>query len=271
MSSRVEVLDPKFVRPERKTKPEVEGRLAGGLRKRPSTSLRTNGTIAISTIALLLAACRASPEAPRFPEARRDVAPIVSDSFSTEDARDRVGEAEEVMRLAGIAPSMSVADIGAGEGYYTVRLSPIVGARGRVLAQDIVPTTRDKLAQRVQRENLDNVAVRLGKPANPMLPDASFDRIFLVHMYHEVTEPYEFLWHLRAGLKPGGLIVLVDADRPEKRHGMPPKQALCEFEALGLEPVKMTRLADGEAYLAMFKVARERPEPAAIKPCRLKA
>ena len=114
-------------------------------------------------------------------------------------------------------------------------------------------------------------AVRLGEPANPMLPDASFDRIFLVHMYHEVTEPYEFLWHLRAGLKPGGLIVLVDADRPEKRHGMPPKQALCEFAALGLEPVKLARLADGEAYLAMFKVARERPEPAAIKPCRLKA
>ncbi len=218
----------------------------------------------------LLAACRASPEAPSFPEAHRDVAPIVSDSFSTEDARDRVGEAEEVMRLAGIAPGMSVADIGAGEGYYTVRLSPIVGARGRVLAQDIVPTTRDRLAQRVQRENLDNVAVRLGEPANPMLPDASFDRIFLVHMYHEVTEPYEFLWHLRAGLKPGGLIVLVDADRPEKRHGMPPRQALCEFAALGLEPVKTTQLADGEAYLAMFKVARPRPEPAAIEPCRAK-
>jgi predicted methyltransferase len=218
-----------------------------------------------------LAGCRAQRPSEDFPDARRDVAPIVSDRFSTEDARDRIGEAEEVMRLAGVAPGMWVADIGAGEGYYTVRLSPIVGSRGRVLAQDIVPATRDRLAERVQRENLDNVAVRLGEPANPMLPMGSFDRIFLVHMYHEVTEPYEFLWHLRAGLKPGGLIVLVDADRPVKRHGMPPRQMLCEFAALGLEPVLATRLADGEAYLATFRAARPRPTPAALKSCGRKA
>ena len=93
-----------------------------------------------------------------------------ADSFSTEDARDRVGEAEEVMRLAGVKPGMWVADIGAGEGYYTVRLAPLVGPRGRVLAEDIVPATRDRLAQRVQRENLDNVAVRLGLPDDPKLP-----------------------------------------------------------------------------------------------------
>src|SRR5918995_951000 len=124
---------------------------------------------------LFLAACRAEPEPRVFPEAGRDVAPIVGESYSTEDARDRVGEAEEVMRLAEIAPGMSVADIGAGEGYYTVRLSPLVGRRGRVLAEDIVAETRDNLAQRVQREGLDNVAVKLGAPADPMLPRASFD------------------------------------------------------------------------------------------------
>ena len=214
-----------------------------------------------------LAGCRAQSNSETFPDAGRDVAPIVSDSFSTEDARDRVGEAEEVMRLAGVAQGMSVADIGAGEGYYTVRLSPIVGPRGRVLAQDIVPATRDRLAERVQRENLDNVAVRLGEPANPKLPANSFDRIFLVHMYHEVTEPYAFLWHLREGLKPGGLIVLVDADRPVKRHGMPPKQLLCEFGAVGLEPVRISRLSDGEAYLATFRAARNRPAPSSITSC----
>ena len=235
-------------------------------------SIRTLATAALLGFAVSgLASCRAQPEAAVFPDAGRDVAPIVSDRFSTEDARDRVGEAEEVMRLAGVAPGMSVADIGAGEGYYTVRLSPIVDRGGRVLAQDIVPETRDRLAQRVQRENLDNVAVRLGQPANPMLPAASFDRIFLVHMYHEVTEPYEFLWHLREGLKPGGLIALVDADRPVKRHGMPPRQMLCEFAALGLEPVRITRLADGEAYLAIFRVAQARPEPGSIQSCGTKS
>ena len=217
---------------------------------------------------LFLAACRAEPEPRIFPEAGRDVAPIVGDRFSTEDARDRVGEAEEVMRLAEIKPGMSVADIGAGEGYYTVRLSPLVGRRGRVLAEDIVAETRDGLAQRVQREGLDNVAVKLGDPADPMLPRASFDRIFLVHMYHEVTEPYEFLWNLREGLKSDGLVILVDSDRPVKRHGMPPRQLLCEFAALGMTPIKTARLSHADAYFVAFRISAPRPHPRAIRPCR---
>ena len=93
------------------------------------------------------------------------------------------------MELAGVKPGMSVADVGAGEGYYTVRLAPVVGAKGRVLAEDIVPDVRDQLSDRVQRERLDNVAVKLGTADDPMLPPASFDRIFLVHMYHEVASP----------------------------------------------------------------------------------
>jgi ubiquinone/menaquinone biosynthesis C-methylase UbiE len=217
---------------------------------------------------LSLAGCRAEPQPARiFPAPGRDVAPIIGTSYSTEDARDRVGEAEEVMRLAGVAPGMSVADVGAGEGYYTIRLAPLVGPRGRVLAEDIVPETRDRLAQRVERENLDNVAVRLGQPANPLLPSASFDRIFLVHVYHEVTEPYEFLWHLRDGLKPDGLVIVVDADRPVKRHGMPPAVLSCELAALGLQPVQAQRLPGSDAYFTSFKIASPRPDPQSIRPC----
>jgi predicted methyltransferase len=221
---------------------------------------------------LSLAACRAEPQQQRaFPDAGRDVAPIVGDSYSTEDARDRVGEAEEVMRLAGVAHGMSVADVGAGEGYYTVRLAPLVGPRGRVLAEDIVGETRDRLAQRVERENLDNVAVRLGQPANPLLPPNSFDRIFMVHVYHEVAEPYEFLWHLRSGLKPNGLVIVVDADRPVKRHGMPPRELICELAAIGLQPVHFQRLSGSEAYYGAFRIAGPRPAPDAIRSCIAKA
>ena len=218
---------------------------------------------------LLLAACRADP-APQseFPAANRDVAPIVDDSFSTEDARDRVGEAEAVIAFAGVAPGMSVADIGAGEGYYTVRLSRAVGPEGRVLAQDIVPATRDRLALRANRENLDNVSVRLGLPEDPRLPPGSFDRIFLVHMYHEVDRPYEFLWHLRQGLKPGGLVVVVDANRPVKRHGTPPALLDCEFASLGLARVGSAPLDAADSYMALFRVAAPLPPPAAIKPCK---
>ncbi len=216
----------------------------------------------------LLAACQQAAPESEFPAAGRAVAPIVGDSFSTEDARDRVGEAEQVMRLAGVTEGMWVADIGAGEGYYTVRLARAVGPKGRVLAEDIFAEIRDRLAQRVQRENIDNVAVRLGKPDDPMLPPRSFDRIFLVHMYHEVTEPYAFLWHLREGLKPGGEVIVVDADRPPNRHGMPPALLACEFRTVGLDLARIERLADGEAYFAAFRVARQRPDPADIKVCK---
>ena len=114
----------------------------------------------IVLFALLLAACRSHPSEPQFPKADRPVAPIVGGTFSTEDARDRAGEAEEVMQLAGVKPGMSVADVGAGEGYYTVRLARVVGPKGRVLAEDIVPEVRDALSDRVQRERLDGKAQR---------------------------------------------------------------------------------------------------------------
>jgi 2-polyprenyl-3-methyl-5-hydroxy-6-metoxy-1,4-benzoquinol methylase len=225
-------------------------------------------TRVITCAALLtLAACRSQTGQPQFPQAHRPVAPIVSDTFSTEDVRDRAGEAEEVMTLAGVKPGMSVADVGAGGGYYTIRLARLVGAKGRVLAEDIVPDTRDRLMDRVQRESLDNVAVKLGTPDDPTLPHASFNRVFLVHMYHEVTSPYAFLWHLRDGVKPDGLVIVVDSNRPIERHGIPPAQLKCEFAALGLEPAKFSMLTGGEAYLMAFRLARPRPEPGKITPC----
>lgn len=216
-----------------------------------------------------LSACRAPPQPKdEFPRPHRPVAPIVSDSFSTEDARDRVGEAEQVMALAGIKEGMWVADIGAGEGYYTVRLGRAVGPKGRVLAEDIVASTRDRLAMRVQRENLDNVAVRLGKPDDAMLPAHSFDRILMVHMYHEVQSPYALLWRLRDGLKPGGEIVVVDADRPTNRHGVPPGLLVCEFKAVGLELTSIEKITNGESYFASFKIGAPRPAPGAIRACK---
>jgi len=226
----------------------------------------SRGVAAASVV--LLSACRAQPSEPQFPAAHRDVAPTLSDTFSTEDARDRVGEAEQVMQLAGVKPGMSVADVGAGEGYYTVRLARVVGPRGRVLAEDIVPQVRDELSDRVQRERLDNVAVKLGTADNPMLPSASFDRLFLVHMYHEVQSPYSFLWHLRDGVKPDGLVVVVESDRPVKRHGMPPAALKCEFAALGMQPVKAAMLATREDYLMAFRISGPRPAPDKIVPCR---
>jgi SAM-dependent methyltransferase len=239
-------------------------RPARGRRRRAAGGGRGSAVLLV----LLLAACRQAPDDQRFPKPHRPVSPIVGDAFSTEDARDRLGEAEQVMELAAVKPGMWVADVGAGEGYYTVRLSPAVGRRGRVLAEDIIPETRDRLLERVQRERLDNVAVLLGKPDDPMLPPRSFDRIFLVHMYHEVQSPYAFLWNMRQGLKPSGEVVVVDSDRPTKRHGISPPLLACEFEALGMRQVRLTELTGGEAYLAAFRIAAPRPRPSEIKACK---
>jgi ubiquinone/menaquinone biosynthesis C-methylase UbiE len=223
----------------------------------------------ISPLLLLLASCQqqAPEQATAFPEPQRPVAPIVSSRYLNEDARDSVGEAERVMRLAEIQPGMSVADIGAGEGYYTIRLSPLVGTRGRVLAQDIVPQTLQALADRVHRERLDNVALKLGQPNNPLLPETSFDRVLLIHMYHEIQRPSEFLWNLRPALKRGGRVVVVDADRPTARHGTPPRLLMCEFSALGYELTRFERLPESEAYFAQFEARGPRPEPQDIRSC----
>ena len=220
---------------------------------------------------LLTPACKAQQagEQSPFPDPQRPVAPIVSPRYSNEDARDSIGEFETVVRLAGVEPGMSVADIGAGEGYYTIRLSPLVGPEGRVLAQDIVPATRDELAQRVTRERLDNVAVVLGAPDNPKLPAHSFDRIFLIHMYHEIQRPSEFLWHVRGSLKRDGRVIVVDADRTTDRHGTPPKLLVCEFAAIGYELTRFERLSDSESYFAQFEAREARPEPQDIPTCEL--
>lgn len=203
-----------------------------------------------------------------FPAADRPVASIVSARWSTEEARDRLNEAGQVMTLAGIRPGMTVADIGAGEGYYTIRLAARVGAEGRVVAEDIVPEVRDALATRVVRERLDNVSVRLGLPADPRLPENSFDRVLMVHMYHEIESPYEFLWRLRPSLRAGGQVVVVDADRPTDSHGTPPALLACEFAAVGYRRVSMRPMPSAGGYMAIFAPEGERPEPASIRACR---
>lgn len=237
-----------------------------------STSMRRLGILAGL---MFVAACDvgagtlspAKDGAGPFPAADRPVARIVSSRWSTEEARDRLNEADEVMDKAGIKPGMTVADIGAGEGYYTIRLAERVGKEGRVLAEDIVPEVRDSLAERVVRERLQSVSVRLGDPADPKLPENSFDRVLMVHMYHEIEQPYEFLWRMRPALKADGLVIVVDANRPTQNHGTPPKLLKCEFAAIGYVQVATSDMPSAGGYVASFRAQGPRPDPRAIKAC----
>lgn len=222
----------------------------------------------------LLTACsghaqddRAKAE-PVFPRADRPVAKIVSTQWSTEDVRDRQGEAQIVMDLAQIAPGMTLADIGAGEGYYAVRLAARVGPKGRVLAQDIDAGALARLGARVERERLGMVSIQQGAPDDPGLPERSFERVFLIHMYHEIAEPYAFLWRLWPALKPGGTVVVVDAERPTEQHGTPTALLLCEFESAGFRLVTFRRKPELAGYYAEFAAADTgRPEPGKMRSC----
>lgn len=234
---------------------------------------------AAAVLALLaLAGCnRDDPNASRpatsraFPRPYRPVSPSSGNGFSTEVKRDSLNEANTVMDLANIREGTTVADIGAGEGYYTVRLATRVGKRGRVLAEDIDTGALERLGTRVERERLDSVSIRHGTPDDPKLPASSFDRIFLVHMYHEVSEPYAFLWRLRPALRQGGQVIVVDVDRPTDQHGIPPGLLFCEFAAVGFRLARFELRPELQGYFAQFEAVGPRPEPSAIKPCGAQA
>lgn len=232
----------------------------------------------LAPLAMLLALCacqrqsedQVRPSGARdFPVADRPVSRAATASIASEVQRDSKNEAALVMDLARITPGMSVADIGAGEGYYTVRLAQRVGRKGRVLAEDINPAATERLGTRIMRERIENVSIKLGAEDDPNLPPDSFDRIFMVHMYHEVTEPYAFLWKLRPALRPGGKVVVVDVDRPTDAHGIPPPLLFCEFGAVGFRLTEFVRKPELQGYYAQFEAVGTRPKPESISPCRV--
>jgi ubiquinone/menaquinone biosynthesis C-methylase UbiE len=231
--------------------------------------------LAAPLLVLALAACEQQPATDRdrpvtsrdFPRPYRPVSDLAGNDFSSEEARDDRNEANTVMDLARIKAGMTVADIGAGEGYYTVRLAERVGTDGRVLAQDIDPDALRRLGSRVEGERLDNVSIKLGNEDDPRLPQNSFDRVFMVHMYHEVGEPYAFLWRLRPALRQGGQVIVVDVDRPTDQHGIAPALLFCEFQAVGFRLVEFVRKPELAGYYAQFEAEGERPEPSDIQPC----
>ena len=209
-----------------------------------------------------------------FPAPDRPVSRIVAPRWSGEDERDHFDEAARVIALAGVRSGMTVADIGAGDGYYVARLSPVVGATGRVLGEDIMPDYLDLLRRRIARDGLHNVDVILGAPDDPRLPSRAVDAALLIHMYHEITRPFELLWHLSVAMKPGGIVAILDQDGPTDRHGTPPALLTCELRALGFVAGSRTVLNDG-TYVALFTAPIAPLAPAQVRaqlaaaPCAL--
>jgi SAM-dependent methyltransferase len=205
-----------------------------------------------------------------FPEPERPVAEIVSPSRSTERQRDAFNESGQLARLLAIRPGMTVGDIGAGSGYHTVRLSRLIGRGGRVIAQDVTQDYLNRLAKRIERLKLSNVGLALGESHDPRLPAASLDVAILVHMYHEVAQPYAFLYNLAPALKPGARVGIVDLDRPTSQHGTPLELLRCELAAVGYKQVALHQLAGDASYLAVFSppTQADRKLPQNIVACK---
>jgi SAM-dependent methyltransferase len=205
-----------------------------------------------------------------FPKPDRKVANIVSPIWHNEKERDDADEPGQLVRLLGIKSGMTVADIGAGSGYYVARLSPIVGPNGRVIAEDVVPEYLRKLRNRVRDLGLQNVAISLGEPHDPRLPADLVDIAILVHMYHEIAQPYALLYNLVPALKPDARVGIVDAFGPTSKHGTPPSLLRCELAAVGYREISFERLTGSDAYLAIFASppVASRTRPKAIVTCK---
>jgi SAM-dependent methyltransferase len=176
------------------------------------------------------------------PVSGRRFAPVMG--WQGADWLERHERAEEedpdtAINVLKIARGSSVADIGAGSGYMTMKLSTRVGPEGKVYANDIQPQMLQMLANRLASSKIANVVLIQGTIDDPRLPEASVDLAMMVDVYHELSQPQAMLRHLRAALKPGGRLVLLeyrkeDPSIPIKyEHKMTVAEAKMELEAEG--------------------------------------
>jgi SAM-dependent methyltransferase len=207
--------------------------------------------------------------AKEFPSPQRPVAPIISPGRSDERHRDSLNEAGEIARLLELKPDMAVGDIGAGRGYHTVRLSPLLGPKGFVIAEDVTRDYLVELARRIERLGLKNVTLALGEPHDPRLPASTLDVAILAHMYHEIAQPYALLYNLAPALKRGARVGIVDVERPTLEHGTPIALLRCEVTAVGYREIATYQLAGNGGYLAVFSPPEDasRKSPRDIVAC----
>jgi len=153
------------------------------------------------------------------------------------ESEEQPTRAVDALRLK---PGMVVADVGAGSGYYTVRLARAVGRTGQVYATDLQPGMLELIRAKVAREKLDNVMLVQGAADNPMLPASTFDLILMVDVYHELSGPQAFIARLKQALKRDGRLVLIEFRGEDRNvpilplHKMTVSQIRQELAADGL-------------------------------------
>ena len=179
--------------------------------------------------------------------------------FETPD-RDKKLEINRVMDLLKITPGKTVADIGAGSGWFTVRAARRVGADGTVYAEDINPQAIQYIDDRSKKEQLGNVRTLLGTPDDPKLAPNSVDAVLLLKVYHEIAHPVPFMRDVRAALRPAGRVGVIDrnGNGSGTDHGLPQATLEREMAEAGFKKVAMYDFTkkDGQDYFLIFEAAR---------------
>jgi predicted methyltransferase len=160
-------------------------------------------------------------------------------------------EAEErsdlIIATLDVKPGQTIADLGAGSGYYTFRIAPLVQPRGKVLAIDVEPRMLRAIRERIRRDDVTNVEVIRGTTTDPNLPARGVDLLLMVDVYHELEFPYETMAKVRQALKPDGRLAVIEFRAEDPRvpikniRKMSERQIIREMTAVGFRHVSTVR------------------------------
>jgi len=210
----------------------------------------------LAAVALLLVQGIGQSQSTTAPaEHRKTSTPYTGDLtiFDAPGREDRL-QINRVMDTLGIRPGMTVADIGAGSGWFTVRAAHRVGDGGRIYAVDINPEAIQFIQQRTQKENLHNVSTVLSKPEDPSLPVHAIDAVLLLKTYHEIAKPVSLLTNLRMSLKPDAKVGIIDRNGNGEDHGVNREVVIREASEAGYSLVQKEDFvkADHMDYFLVF-------------------
>jgi cyclopropane fatty-acyl-phospholipid synthase-like methyltransferase len=190
------------------------------------------------------------------PSTRRKTSSPYTGDLSVFDAlgRDERLQINRVMDMLGIEPGKNVADIGAGSGWFTMRVARRVTGSGTVYAVDINPEAIHYIDQRAKKDELQNIKTILSKPDDPHVPTGSIDAVLLLKTYHEVAHPVELLRNLRSSLRPGAKIGIIDRNGNGENHGVSKDVVVREAAQAGYELRDSQDFvkADGMDYFLIF-------------------
>jgi predicted methyltransferase len=231
-----------------------------------SRNLRYTARVVLFCSVFGLIACgpaaRPAAQAQAKPQQERPTSTPYSGDLSIFEYQDRDKklEIDRVMKLLKIEQGKSVADIGAGSGWFTVRAAKRVGPAGTVYAEDISADATRYIEARAKKESFPNIQTVLGTPNDAKLPAASVDAALLLKVYHEIAEPIPFMVKLRVSLRPGALVGIIDRDGNGSGtdHGIPQATVEQEMADAGFRKIAKYDFTkkDGQDYFLIFAAAQ---------------